>query len=167
MQNTLQAVYRRSFKKAEMNFDSDSAETKVGENLALTSSVKTSTVDASAIRNMSRKDIKAKLLKDISLIVSTPSASISTETNFATMMDSLSLSQFKGFLETNYAIKLSDEYLFRENSNINKLVEIIKVGHAADDVDGGSNQQHALVQHGQGGISAALGCPPGVCCTLM
>jgi hypothetical protein len=130
-----------------------------------------SRVDPSVIRNMSRKEIKAKLVQDLARIISMPPSSISTNAGLATMMDSLSLSQFKGFLEINYATKLSDEYLFRENSNVNKLVEVIKIGYAVDDVDsdgrGPSQEQHAMVQQGHGGLSEALGCPPGVCCAVM
>jgi hypothetical protein len=92
------------------------------------------------------------------------------------MMDSLTLSQFKGLLETQYATMLSDEYLFREGSNVLKLVEIVKIGYAPDDIDGergaassgivrnGASSSSAPQTHG--GLSHAMGCPPGICCNI-
>jgi hypothetical protein len=43
------------------------------------------------------------------------------------MLDSLSITQFKGMLENNYSVKLSNEYLFRETTTINKLVKEISI----------------------------------------
>jgi len=101
-----------------------------------------------------------------------PPSSLPLDSDMATMMDSLSLSQFKGLLEAQYATKLSDEYLFREGSTIHKLVEVVKLGYAPDDENdesggAGAGSSHAMVSQSQGGLSAALGCPPGVCCVVM
>lgn len=181
LQNNLQEIFRINFSKinvsafeeTDANENSVSPPSESAHDSSEPGAVQAPTsVDPSIIRNMSRKEIKAKLVQDLARIISMPPSSISTNAGLATMMDSLSLSQFKGFLEINYAIKqLSDEYLFRENSNVNKLVEVVKIGYAVDDVDsdgvGPSQQQHAMVQQGHGGLSEALGCPPGVCCSVM
>ena len=86
------------------------------------------------------------------------------------ILDSLSLSQFKGMLESEYSTKLSDEYLFREDTSLTKLVEVVKLGYAPD--DNGENANAASTQYvtnpnSSGGIAGALGCPPGVVCCVI
>jgi hypothetical protein len=78
-------------------------------------------------------------------------------------MDSINMSQFKGLLEAQYGTKLSDEYLFREDVNISKLTDVVRLGFAADDQQGAGTNSSAPT----GGVGNALGCPPGVCCTIL
>jgi hypothetical protein len=91
------------------------------------------------------------------------------------LMDSLSISQFKGMLEVQYFTKLSDDYLFRESTTLGKLVEVVKHGFAPDEF-----ADHGVSQNQQGnpattpssaaraqGLAGALGCPPGIICTIL
>ncbi len=165
LQKTLKSIYSTSFgtNKAAATFEIHQDHPR--------------SVDPETIRIMSRADIKTKLTKDIGKIVSTPPSALPLDTSLATMMDSLSLSQFKGLLQAQYATTISDEYLFREASTINKLVEVVKLGHAPDDDlegsspamngSGGGGGGPAMVSTGPGGCAEAMGCPPGVCCVVM
>ncbi len=131
-------------------------------------------MDPQSIRSLSKKEISTRLIKDIGRIVSMPTLSIPLNTPLATMMDSVSLSQFKGLLEAQYATTLSDEYLFRERSTISKLIEVVKLGYAPDDnLDGstpagGSPGTGAMVVgDNEGCAQRVLGCPPNVFCVIM
>ena len=102
--------------------------------------------------------------------MSIPPDTIDKSLPLSAIMDSLNLSQFKGMIENGYQTKLSDEYLFRDSTNLIKLVEVISLGYAPDDNggDGGHAQSSAVSQSSEGGIAQALGCPPGVvCCVVM
>jgi hypothetical protein len=85
------------------------------------------------------------------------------------MLDSLTISQFKGMLEANYHVRLSDEYLFRESTTVTKLVDVVQMGYAPDDTggDAGMVAPVAATTGTAGGLAGALGCPPGVCCVIM
>jgi hypothetical protein len=120
------------------------------------------------IRSLEKIEIKSRLTRDIGRIISMPPASVPLNSDLTTMMDSLSLSQFKGLLEAQYATTFSDEYLFREGTNVKKLVEVVKLGYAPDDnVDGSSPGGSGGPSPSQGGCAEAMGCPPGVCCVVM
>jgi hypothetical protein len=90
-------------------------------------------------------------------------------------LDSLTLSQLKGLLESHYFVKLSDEYLFRESTSIEKLADIVQLGYAPDDSGNGLNE--GIIGSGAAaassdigkskGIAGALGCPPGVICAIL
>ena len=131
-------------------------------------------VDPEMIRNMDKQDILTKLLEDVCRLGSMSPDMVDKSAALITMLDSLSISQFKGMLEQEYATKLSDEYLFREDTTITKLVEVVKLGYAPDDggdaQEGGHSGQAAAgaVGGSAGGLAGALGCPPGVvCCVVM
>lgn len=158
---TLQVVYRKSFKSAATSTETEQTPSKQSPVL--------SNDQVEALRAMDSKDILAKLTNDVSKIGSVPKEAIDPKIALVTILDSLSISQFKGLLEAEYAVKISDEYLFRENTNLNKLVEIVKLGHAPDD-----GEENAPVTTASppstgtaGGLAGALGCPPGVCCVVM
>lgn len=129
-------------------------------------------VDAEEIRSLSKKQIMKKLLSDVSKHVSMPVTSISKTDDLATMMDSLTLSQFKGLLQYDYATNISDGYLFRPGTSINKLVDVIKRGYATDDNEDGAPEGNpepantAVVGQSRG-LAGMLGCPPGVKCVIM
>lgn len=116
---------------------------------------------------MDSKEILAKLTNDVSNIGSIPKEAIDPNASLVTILDSLSISQFKGLLEAEYAVKISDEYLFRENTTLNKLVEVVKLGHAPDDGEGDAPDATPPSTGTAGGLAGALGCPPGVCCVVM
>lgn len=162
LQKTLKSIYTKSFNSTNNNTNSTNiASFEIHQDHP-------KSVDPSTIRSLSKKEIKARLTRDIGKIVSMPSSSLPLDTPLATMMDSLSLSQFKGLLEAQYATTFSDEYLFREGSTINKLVEVVKLGFAPDDdTDGtsspGTGSAAAVPSSGEG----FMGCPPGVCCVVM
>lgn len=130
--------------------------------------------DAATVRAMSKDDIKKSLLDDLSKLGSVPPDAIDPKAALISMLDSLSLSQFKGLLENGYKIRpLSDEYLFRETTSVLKLVEVIKLGHAPDDdgadgttANGGAGGAEVAGIGQARGLAGALGCPPGVVCTI-
>lgn len=181
LQNKLSSIYKKTFNGSNnhtngklVSFEIDQGHSKPP-------------VDPTSIRIMDKKEIQSKLLKDIGKVTSMPPSSLPLDADLSSMMDSLTLSQFKGLLETQYATRLSDEYLFREGSNVTKLVEIVKLGYAPDDVnepDRGSGtcnsagggtatvsstagtSRVATSAHARGGLSEAMGCPPGVCCSI-
>ena len=121
------------------------------------------------IKNLSNEQIKQKLLTEISQIVNIPREEINIHTSFIAQFDSLSISQCKGMLENNYKVKLSDEYLFQEHVNIDKLVEVVKLGYAPDDSgreEGGTPT--GPTRRKQKDCGEMLGCPPGVVkCAVM
>lgn len=117
---------------------------------------------------MDSKDILAKLSSDVAKIGSMPPDAIGPNVALVTILDSLSISQFKGLLEAEYAVKISDEYLFREKTTLNKLVEVVKLGYAPDDGDGDAPVAAPPSTGTASGLAGALGCPPGVvCCVVM
>jgi hypothetical protein len=72
------------------------------------------------LRNLSRDEIKDKLKLDVSKIGQIPPDCIDDDTALITVLDSLSLSQFKRSLESGYAVQISDEYLFGETTSLTK-----------------------------------------------
>eukprot|EP00934_Nitzschia_sp_Nitz4_P008687 Nitzschia sp. Nitz4//scaffold260_size33533//8060//12901//NITZ4_007878-RA/size33533-processed-gene-0.0-mRNA-1//1//CDS//3329544680//8677//frame0 len=150
---TLQVVYRRSFKdnKASFEIEQTSAPQK-----ALTGKA------VEEMRSKSKEEIMESLRSDIAKFGQVPVDAIDTDTALVTILDSMSISQFKGRLEGGYAVKISDEYLFGESTTIAKLAEVVKLGYAPDDVghEGGDRPQAStmVASHGHaGGIAGALG----------
>ena len=123
------------------------------------------------IRSMNKKELQRRLTQHVSDISSVPTGSISPTSSIVTLMDSLSVSQFKGLLESQYGVQMSDYYLFKEDTTIIKLVEVVKLGYAPDDEDGDmpSTNNPPANPSAPGGLAGALGCPPGVrvCCSIM
>lgn len=156
LDNTLDVVYRKSFKDdVPLSDVKPSAQTKV-----------LNQGDIETLRAMSSNAILIKIRTDVAIIGSVSPVNVAVDQGLATVLDSLGLSQFKGLLESEYAVKLSDEYLFRESTTLTKLVEVVKMGFAPDDT--GSSATPIAKAQGQGGIAEALGCPPGVvCCAVM
>jgi acyl carrier protein len=166
---TLDAVCEKSFKddSVESFFDIDGSQSIPARRAPINQE------KIKELRAQSKAEISRKLLNDVARVGSVPIDSLDSDTSLVTILDSLSLSQFKGLLETGYAVRLSDEYLFRESSTVNKLAEIVKLGYAPDDVEGEGVATDAGLAHGgaqegrAGGIAGALGCPPGViCCSI-
>ena len=130
-------------------------------------------VPPSDARSLDRKDIRELLLTAICQIANIDKSLVTDTSPLNTFMDSVSLAQLKGMLEGQYRVKtLSDEYLFRDTTTLNKLVEVVKIGEAQDDGNaasgGAAAAQSTHTSTGSGGIAGALGCPPGVvCCTIM
>ena len=162
---TLKTIYSKSF-------SANAASTFEIEGSALPTSLKSSIKGKSAeeIRSMPKSEIMESLVRDISRVGSIPEDAVDTKTALISILDSLSISQFKGMLEGHYAVKLSDEYLFRESTTVSKLVEVVKLGYAPDDGEAGAspNGQGQQQQPGQAkGLAGALGCPPGVVCNIL
>lgn len=172
---TLEIVFQKSFKSDVQPFEIEQSNgNETGESTAKLSARVLNEKDTEELRAMSKDDIFAKLLEDVSKVASIPASSIDRDSALATMLDSITLSQFKGILENSYAVKISDEYLFRETTTMRKLVEIVKIGYAPDDNADGHHDNAASPQHVSGpmpgkatGLAGALGCPPGVVCTIL
>ena len=155
--NTLSVVYRKDYQKNEVS------------TLEIEHSAEAmSKGEITKLRSMDKKDLLLKLKGDLAQIAGSTVETISADVAIATLLDSLSVSQFKGQLESRYAVsKLSDEYLFRETCTLNKVVEIVRLGYAPDDGDGQGAAATSVAQQGSGGLAGALGCPPGVVCTIL
>jgi acyl-CoA synthetase (AMP-forming)/AMP-acid ligase II len=166
---TLTVVYSKTFNKmASMEIEGH-GEAMVGTADAPGAQRTALTQDKiDQLRAMDRNDIIAKLVADINKMGGSldPSSGVSNNSPIATFLDSMTISQFKGFLESNYATKLSDEYLFRETTTLIKLAEVIKLGYAPDDDLEGNGEgrvPHSVGTQGKAkGIAGMLGCPPGV-----
>jgi len=164
---TLDIVYSKAYKVGVVvpdNFESAGAQTLVNAASA------TAPVDPKVIRQMDKRDILEKLINDVCRFGSLSPTMVDQTAPLIGVLDSLSLSQFKGMLESEYSTKLSDEYLFREDTSLTKLVEVVKLGYAPD--DNGENANAASTQYvtnpnSSGGIAGALGCPPGVVCCVI
>jgi hypothetical protein len=154
--NTLHVVYRKNYQKKEV------AAMEIDEPAKAMSMN-----DVMKLRAMDKNTLLSKLKVDVSKLSGSSHEAISTDVPIATLLDSLSVSQFKGQLEACYSVtKLSDEYLFRETSTLDKIVEVVRLGYAPDDGDGHTAAANT-VEQGQGGLAGALGCPPGVVCTVL
>eukprot|EP00970_Alexandrium_tamarense_P002753 scaffold387_cov195-Alexandrium_tamarense.AAC.33 len=132
---------------------------------------------STAIRSLDKQQIKERLVATICQIANIDKDLVADTAPLNTIMDSVSLAQLKGMLEGQCSVSpFSDEYLFRDTTTLKKLVEIVQLGHAPDDVSAsaetGANENVASSSSGVGssggGLAGALGCPPGVvCCTVM
>lgn len=159
---TLQVVYRKSFKD-------DTSNLEIEQGPATAPMTKE---DIQKLRGLPKAEIVDKLRIDVARIGQVPPDSIDDNTALVTILDSLSISQFKGRLEGRYGVKISDEYLFGESTTLAKLAEVVKLGYAPDDVvaDGTDGPSRAVAPPSQGtagGIAGALGCPPGVVCCVI
>lgn len=165
---TLQVVYKKSFKTDSFSLDIDGSNEQTPS--SGTANVAT-TSNGAAIRSKSKDDILKLIINDICRVGNMDASTVDKKAPLVHMLDSLSLTQFKGLLENNYAVKLSDEYLFRETTTALKLVEVVKLGHAPDDGGGDSAAavaaSAAAVPGKAKGLAGALGCPPGVVCVIM
>ena len=121
----------------------------------------------SDIRNLEKSEIQTKLKNSIGSLVSISPKSIRIDDPLNTILDSLNMSQLKGMIEHEYHVReLSDLYLFKDTVTVRVLVEIVKLGYAPDDNEDSLNENVGATANSVG-IAGALGCPPGVCCTIM
>ena len=160
---TLKTVYRKTFRGSTSTFE-------IENGAASTASRKLTKQDIAAIRALSKKEILSKIKTDMAKSGAVSPEAVTESAPVITLMDSLSLSQFKGLLESQYAVRISDEYLFRESTTVGKLVEVVRLGYAPDDGDGApaDGAAPASTSIGQSqGLAGALGCPPGVVCTIL
>ena len=165
---TLQVVYETSFKQTNDPAPLEIETTINGVQHPNGIDAATGTKkDAATIRAMTKEDILESLVTDITRVGSIPKADVDTKVPLVTMLDSLTISQFKGLLENNYHIRISDEYLFRESTTVTKLVEVVKLGHAPDDGDGENAAAMVAGPGNAGGLAGCLGCPPGVVCVIL
>lgn len=172
VKNTLQVVYRKSFKAAATNNSSMASLEIESDQPSKSPATPANDVDIDTIRAMAKKDLLQRLTQDLSSVSGIPVEQIEPKAALITMMDSISIAQLKGLIESKYAVqKLSDEYLFQESTNLNKIVEIVKLGHAPDDDhENGEGVPVTTAPPPMGqakGLAGALGCPPGVRCTIM
>ncbi|KAG7342591.1 acyl-CoA synthetase AMP-forming/AMP-acid ligase II [Nitzschia inconspicua] len=175
---TLQVVYEKSFPK--FNDGSTSLEMEGSDTVGPSMALKTPVMTQEAInelRSMSRDEIMDKLRLDVARTAQLPPDSIDNDTALVTILDSMSISQFKGRLEGAYSCKISDEYLFGETVTLKKLADVVKLGFAPDDTgddaagDGRVAAAAASSSMPTGkaeGLAGVLGCPPGVkvCCVI-
>ncbi|GMH62755.1 hypothetical protein TrLO_g15170 [Triparma laevis f. longispina] len=124
---------------------------------------------AEEIRAMTESDIEMKVVGYLSSLSGLPPNEIDRNLAFTGFMDSMSISQFKGLLEQEFCVDVSDGYLFREDSCVAKMAVVIKVGRAEDDNGsggGGEGRDGGGGESGGGADGPALA-PPGLCCSVM
>lgn len=162
---TLNVVYRKNFattSKASLEIEPNDTSSPL-----LTSSPR----DAQAIRALSKNELLSRLIADVAKVGSMPVETIDKDAALVTILNSLDLSQFKGLFENKYACKISDEYMFRDTTTLSKLADIARLGHAPDDQGGnqasGQRNSQAMIEGNARGLAGALGCPPGVRCSIM
>ena len=165
---TLSIVYRKSFRSAKASGSQDPLEVETGKTGSCQAINNQNTVKANPdeIRSMSKEELKQRLQSDLAKVASIDRSAIQTTVPLTSMMDSLTISQFKGLYETNYAVKISDEYLFRESTTLQKLVEVAKLGSAPDD-EGGPAPSGGVGVSEEGCAQRVFGCPPGVSCVIL
>lgn len=160
---TLKVVFRKSYREGASSFEIE--QNGAGQRKPLLA-----VEEIEELRKKSRDEIRDMLRADVSKVGQIPPDCIDDDTALITLLDSLSLSEFKGGFESNYAVKISDEYLFREDTTLTKLAEVAKAGYAADDGGndgGGAHPPTAAASQGNaGGLAGLLGCPPGVYCII-
>lgn len=174
---TLTVVFTKAFKKiASMEIEGSGPGTSAGGGATAgnpPASQGALTSDKIAeLRALSKKDIVAKLIVDVNRMGGSvdTSSGVNNDSAIVTFLDSMTISQFKGLLESHYATKLSDEYLFLETTSLNKLAEVVKLGYAPDDdLEGNSGRvpEGVGTQGKADGIAGMLGCPPGVVCCVI
>jgi hypothetical protein len=164
LSGTLQAVYQKSFKNGgrQTTFEIEQGEKPIPH-------LPMAEEKVDELRAMSKSDIMDKLRLDVARIVQTPPNSTDNDsTVLVTILNSLSISQFKGRLEAAYAVTISDEYLFGETVTLKKLAEVVKLGYAPDDTGGEGPSTNS------GNMSSAAGMPQStahglgvrVCCAI-
>jgi len=133
----------------------------------INSNANTTKASPAEIRALSKEEIYQRLLNDILKLGEIDRNAVKPTAPLTSMFDSLTISQFKGLYESHYAVKISDEYLFRESTTLNKLVEVAKLGHAPDD-EGGESPSAGYDPHVEEGCAQRVfGCPPGVSCVIL
>jgi len=187
---TLQVAYRKSYKKDGTTFEIDKHTTGRETQSASKNIASLSRENITQLRALSKIDLMDKLRMDVAEITQFPPDSIDNDTALVTILDSIATAQFKGQLESVYAVRISDEYLFGNTVTLTKLAEVVKLGYAPDDTGGdktgnsSSNNNYnnntiepsssassppPISQGGTAdGLAGMLGCPPGVrvCCVI-
>ena len=174
---TLKVVYKKSYaKNGASSFEIERGAPSVS-NAPLTKA------KIAELRAMDKAEITNKLRMDVARMGQIPPDSIDSDTALVTILDSLCISQFSGRLQSAYAVKLSDEYLFREGVTLQKLADVVKLGYAPDDNNNNNNNGENIAANGGNqssgaaasgpsgnaeGLAGTLGCPPGVkvCCVI-
>eukprot|EP00977_Amphora_coffeiformis_P003621 scaffold703_cov168-Amphora_coffeaeformis.AAC.24 len=166
---TLSIVYRKSFRGSANSGSLDPMGVESGKPGGSQSNSNVNNVKASPaeIRALSKEEIYQRLLNDIVKVADIDRNAIQPTTPLTSMLDSLTISQFKGLYESHYAVKISDEYLFRESTTLNKLVEVAKLGHAPDDEGAEALPPGPDPNRGEGCAQRVFGCPPGVACVIL
>jgi len=120
-------------------------------------------------RNTPSAEILHRLKSDIGEMAMMDPGAIDVRAPLTNLMDSMALAEMNGKMKFIYATEVSDEYLFMESTTIEKLAEVIKLGYAPDEKEGNGMDTSANIAMGRRnkGLSAKLGCPPGVYCTVM
>ena len=171
LNGTLSVVYQKSFRTSNTNSFPEPLEVEAGKPATCQPHESTNFTKANAddIRALSKDEIYQRLLADLVKVASIDRSMIQPTSPLSSIMDSLTISQFKGLYESHYAVKISDEYLFRESTTLQKLVEVAKLGHAPDD-DGSAAPGSGgvgVAGEGDGCAQRVFGCPPGVSCTIL
>ena len=165
---TLSIVYRKIFRSSANGGSQQPLEMESVKSGTAPTKGDAVKVNPDEIRALSKEELYQRLLSDIVKVASVDRSAVQATTPLTSMLDSLTISQFKGLYESNYAVKISDEYLFRESTTLQKLVEVAKLGHAPDD-DGGAGPASGagMVGDDEGCAQRVLGCPPGVSCVIL
>ncbi len=164
----LQEVYRKDFSildtaDAENNKEKQAKSLHTIESVdgKVPNSIPGERLTSAEVRALDRPAIRNMLLESIAQLAIIDKSSIPDGSPLTSYMDSVTLAQLKGLLESRYAVStMSDAYLFNDTTTLKKLVEVVKAGVAKDDTREGSFDG--------GTRTSGSGVSPGCCgCTVM
>lgn len=153
IEKRLQEVYRKDFSARGASSDRhvDSNEGRTGEG-KMPKPIPGKGLTSAEVRALDRTAIRNMLLESISQLANIEKSSIPDGSPLTSYMDSVTLAQLKGLLESRYAVStMSDAYLFNDATTLKKLVEVVKVGVAKDDTREGSIGGGSRASEGGGG----------------
>ncbi len=142
IEKSLQEVYRKDFSTLD-TADAKNNEEKQSKSLhtietidgkQLPNSIPAEKLASTEVRALDRPAIRNMLLESISQLANIDKSSIPDESPLTSYMDSVTLAQLKGLLESRFAVStISDAYLFNDTTTLKKLVEVVKAGVAKED----------------------------------
>jgi len=167
--NTLEVIYKHSPLSGGANATTNGQQSRSNNIKPL--EIENSDKPKQNYRQMPTSQILDQLKNDVAGDINADPSTIDTKQPLTTIMDSMNIAQFQSKLKARYDTNVSDEYLFLENTTLEKLAEVVKLGHAPDDVgtEGGPPPGTVSAPNtGKAkGLAGVLGCPPGVVCAVM
>ena len=169
VEKKLQEVHRKDFSTCAASYTEhiDNDEEKQSESLRnidanrekLPKPVPGERLTSAEVRALDRNTIRNLLLESISQLANIDKSSIPDGAPLTSYMDSVTLAQLKGLLESRYAVSaMSDAYLFCDATTLMKLVEVVKTGAAKDDTGVGISGGGNIASGGGGSPVGCCGC---------
>lgn len=169
VEKKLQELYRKDFSTCAALYTEhiDNDEEKQSESIRNTDAnrerlpkpIPGERLTSAEVRALDRPTIRNLLLESISQLANIDKSSIPDGAPLTSYMDSVTLAQLKGLLESRYAVStMSDAYLFCDATTLVKLVEVVKTGAAKDDTGVGISGGGTKASGGGGSPVGCCGC---------